>query len=350
MSDEYYGMFNKLSFQEYGNFKCIFFLLHNLGENTLHIAIVNEDPAMVKYLLDAGANVTERCFGSFMSPEDQKASRTDNPEHEWVDVNPMTNYNGYVYWGEYPLSFASCLGQEECYRLVLARGAEPNAQDTNGNTTLHMLVIYEKLDTFDMAYEVGSSLDVRNQLNMTPLTLAAKLGRVEMFFHIMNIEREIYWQLGSITCAAYPLSQIDTIDGETGNISKDSALNLVVFGDKDEHLELLDGILIDLLKTKWNTFVKSRFYRQFYLFASYFLISLVSFLLRPGPPMEDDEDDERRSNGTDTLLTFRMSDGNSTNSSYYLFGSFEAVPLGAVTMAPSHSNYGTFFYLLHYNI
>lgn len=94
------------------------------GENTLHIAIVNEDPAMVKYLLDAGANVNERCFGTFMSPEDQKASRTDNVEHEWVDVNSFTNYDGYVYWGEYPISFAACLGQEECYRLVLARGAE----------------------------------------------------------------------------------------------------------------------------------------------------------------------------------------------------------------------------------
>lgn len=155
-----------------------------------------------------------------------------------------------------------------------------------------MLVIYEKLDTFDMAYEVGSSLAVRNQLNLTPLTLAAKLGRVEIFFHIMNIEREIYWQLGSITCAAYPLPQIDTIDCETGHISKDSALNLVVFGDKDEHLELLDGILIDLLKTKWNTFVKSRFYRQFYLFTSYFLVSLISFLLRPGPNVPDSSDDD----------------------------------------------------------
>ena len=49
----------------------------------------------------------------------------------------------YVYWGEYPLSFAACLGQEECYRLILARGANPDNQDTNGNTVLHMLVIYK---------------------------------------------------------------------------------------------------------------------------------------------------------------------------------------------------------------
>lgn len=35
---------------------------------------------------------------------------------------------------------------------------------------------------------------------------------------------------GSITCAAYPLAQIDTIDMETGHISRTSVLNLVVFG------------------------------------------------------------------------------------------------------------------------
>lgn len=51
----------------------------------------------------------------------------------------------YVYWGEYPLSFAACLGQEESYRLMLAKGANPDNQDTNGNTALHMLVIHNKL-------------------------------------------------------------------------------------------------------------------------------------------------------------------------------------------------------------
>ncbi|XP_043509612.1 transient receptor potential cation channel subfamily V member 5 isoform X1 [Frieseomelitta varia] len=253
------------------------------GESALHIAIVNEDPALVKFLLDSGADVHERCVGNFMCPEDQKASRSDSLDHEWVCVTPETNYNGYVYWGEYPLSFAACLGQEECYRLILARGADPDKQDTNGNTVLHMLVIYEKLTMFDMAYEVGASLPIRNSQHLTPLTLSAKLARIEMFFHILNIEREIYWQIGSITCAAYPLSQVDTIDVTTGSISHNSALNLVVFGEKDEHLELMDGILVDLLNAKWNTFVKSRFYRQFFLFCFYFVLSLVSFTLRPGP-------------------------------------------------------------------
>lgn len=66
-----------------------------IGESVLHIAIVNEDPAMVKFLLDAGANYEERCFGAFMSPEDQKGARCDSVDHEWVCVSPDTNYEGY---------------------------------------------------------------------------------------------------------------------------------------------------------------------------------------------------------------------------------------------------------------
>lgn len=55
-------------------------------------------------------------------------------------------------------------------------------------------------------------------------------------------------------------------------------------------MELLDGVVIDLLKTKWDTFVKSRFYKQFYMFSFYFLFSLVSFILRPGPSERKGDD------------------------------------------------------------
>lgn len=61
-----------------------------------------------------------------------------------------------------------------------------------------------------------------------------------------------------------------------------------MFQDKYEHLELLDGVLIDLLKTKWNTFGKNRFYKQFFCFTIYFIISLLTFILRPGPETEPD--------------------------------------------------------------
>jgi hypothetical protein len=64
-------------------------------------------------------------------------------------------------------------------------------------------------------------------------------------------------------------------------------------------LDLLEGVLIDLLKTKWESFVKAKFYRQFYIFAVYFFISLFAFGLRPKAIGDGDDDDVDKS-GNDT--------------------------------------------------
>jgi len=72
----------------------VFKSISGTGESVLHMAIVNEDPAMVKVLMDSGADLNERCFGNFMSTEDQKASRSDSLDHEWVNLCPDTNYEG----------------------------------------------------------------------------------------------------------------------------------------------------------------------------------------------------------------------------------------------------------------
>ncbi len=45
------------------------------GENVLHMAIVNEDPYMVRYLLSLGANIHGRCTGKFFCADDQKEKR-----------------------------------------------------------------------------------------------------------------------------------------------------------------------------------------------------------------------------------------------------------------------------------
>lgn len=114
------------------------------GENVLHMAIVNEDPAMVKFLLDHDADIHQRCCGNFFIPEDQKVYKAHSWLHEWYDLPVNTNFYGYTYWGEYPIGFAACLGQEECVRLLVANGADPNLVDSNGNTVLHLLVIHDQ--------------------------------------------------------------------------------------------------------------------------------------------------------------------------------------------------------------
>lgn len=68
----------------------------------------------------------------------------------------------------------------------------------------------------------------------------------------------------------------------------------------------MDGILIDLLNAKWNTFVKSRFYRQFFLFCFYFVLSLISFTLRPGPTTSPTDGVTGVAQTTDSYGSYRL--------------------------------------------
>ena len=53
------------------------------------------------------------------------------------------------------------------------------------------------------------------------------------------------------------------------------------FQDRLEHLDLIEGIVVDLLKTKWRCFIKQNFFNQIFRFTIYFLISLYCFVIRP---------------------------------------------------------------------
>ena len=129
-------------------------------------------------------------------------------------LRDKTDYYGYVAWGEYPHCFAAVLNQEECYRLILAKGGNPDMQDINGCTVTHILVVFDNIKMFDMAVECGAAINISNKLGLTPLTMAAYLAKMDMFFHIASIEREVYWQLGNVVCSAYPLKNLDTIHSE----------------------------------------------------------------------------------------------------------------------------------------
>ncbi|CAG9536206.1 unnamed protein product [Cercopithifilaria johnstoni] len=259
----------------------IFISVNYYGLSPLHQAIMNEDPSMVSFLLQQGANINQRCYGASFYPDDQKSSQTDSLEHEYVELGLKTCYSGRMYFGEYPLSFAACINQMDCFRLLVAKKADLNQKDTNGNTVLHLAVIHEHPEMIKLSYDMGAKLQIVNKQNLTPLTLAAHLGKKEMFELILKLEADVVWIYGNVSSFAYPLARIDTISQETGEMNEDSALSLIVYGETTKHLELLDGLLEELLEAKWKAFGRRYLTLSFSCFVVYFIFVFMAFMCRP---------------------------------------------------------------------
>ena len=118
------------------------------------MSVVAEDPTMVKYLLNQGIAIEERCYGNFFCPDDQKRSRGDSLDFEIVTVQTQTNYQGFVYWGEYPLCFAAVLDQVECFRLILARGKLVINPQAVGQTAYEEVCFFVKLIDFTNYFKI----------------------------------------------------------------------------------------------------------------------------------------------------------------------------------------------------
>lgn len=56
-----------------------------------------------------------------------------------------------------------------------------------------------------------------NDTGLTPLTLACKLGRAEVFREMLELSAREFWRYSNITCSGYPLNALDTLlpDGRT---------------------------------------------------------------------------------------------------------------------------------------
>ena len=122
-------------------------------------------------------------------PESQRKRIQDNMGLELDTID----YEGYAYYGEYPLSFAACFERKDMYDYLLEKGADVNAQDTFGNTALHLLVIHQKADmiSYVLKHSTAPNRSLKNEAGLTPLTLATQLGYNELFEKLLELESRV---------------------------------------------------------------------------------------------------------------------------------------------------------------
>ncbi|KAI6170476.1 Inactive [Aphelenchoides bicaudatus] len=240
------------------------------GQSALHLAIVHDDYDTVQLLLEKGAAVNARACGNFFLPEDTADS-----------------YQGYAYYGEFPLAFAACFGNKDIYDLLIQYGANPDLQDMFGNTCLHMCVINYSSSMYSYAvrhWHKPARPHIANNNGYTPLTLATKLGRRHIFEEMLELMKVEFWRFSDMTCSAYPLDTLDTIRSD-GSTNYDSALMTVINGSTSEHLDMIGSEVIQrLLADKWKAFAARKMYERLGLLAFHLVCLCFVVYLRPTEP------------------------------------------------------------------
>ncbi|XP_072280058.1 transient receptor potential cation channel subfamily V member 5 [Pyxicephalus adspersus] len=225
------------------------------GQTALHIAAVNQNINLVKLLIQKGADVcSPRATGTFFS---------------YSQLN-------LFYFGEHVLSFAACVGNEAIVRLLIENGANIQAQDSYGNTVLHILtlqpnqiiscVMYDLILSYDDKANGEDLQTIPNHMGLTPFKLSASEGNTEMFQHLLKKRKQVQWSFGPINSVLYDLSGIDS-RGED-----QSVLELVVSSKKREARHILEMTPVkELVSLKWRSCGRP----YFWLLASVYLLYMV---------------------------------------------------------------------------
>ncbi|XP_052029518.1 transient receptor potential cation channel subfamily V member 5 isoform X1 [Apodemus sylvaticus] len=235
-----------------------------VGQTALHIAVMNQNVNLVRALLARGASVSARATGSAFH---------------------RSSHN-LIYYGEHPLSFAACVGSEEIVRLLIEHGADIRAQDSLGNTVLHILVLqpnktfacqmYNLLLSYDGGDHLKSLELVPNNQGLTPFKLAGVEGNTVIFQHLMQKRKHIQWSCGPLTSSLYDLTEIDSWGEEL------SFLELVVSSKKKEARQILEQTPVkELVSLKWKKYGQPYFCLLGALYIFYMICFTTCCVHRP---------------------------------------------------------------------
>nr|XP_045016434.1 transient receptor potential cation channel subfamily V member 5 isoform X2 [Jaculus jaculus] len=225
---------------------------------------MNQNVNLVRALLARGASVSARATGSAFH------------------CSP----HNLIYYGEHPLSFAACVGSEEIVRLLIEHGADIRAQDSLGNTVLHILTLQPnktfacQMYNLLLSYDLGDHLQplelVPNYQGLTPFKLAGVEGNTVMFQHLMQKRKHIQWSCGPMTSTLYDLSEIDSWGEEL------SFLELVVSSKKRQARQILEQTPVkELVSLKWKKYGRPYFCLLGALYILYIICFTTCCIYRP---------------------------------------------------------------------
>jgi cytohesin len=89
--------------------------------------------------------------------------------------------------GETPLHSASRMGNVEAIRMLLELGADPEAQDKHGETPLHSASSMGNVEAIRTLLELGADPEAQDKDGKTPLHFASQMGKVEAIRMLLEL-------------------------------------------------------------------------------------------------------------------------------------------------------------------
>jgi ankyrin repeat protein len=129
---------------------------------------LGKDTHIVRLLLDKAADPNARSRDGLVP-----LMRTSDPEvARWL-IEHKADVNARIAGGATPLMHAGH-APEEFLKVLLANGAQPDLQDTNGNTALHYAAYDSQTNSVAVLLENRANPNIQNNAGFTPLDLAKK--------------------------------------------------------------------------------------------------------------------------------------------------------------------------------
>ena len=153
------------------------------NERELSRAAARGDAAKVKTLLRSGMLDVNSRNGYFFNKDATPLHKAANKGHRIVVkllINRGADPNARDPYGETPLQTAAFYGHKDAVKLLLNGGADPNGSDENGETPLHAAERYSRKEVVQLLLQEGAEVNKPNKNGLTPLHYAAIHGYKEM--------------------------------------------------------------------------------------------------------------------------------------------------------------------------
>ena len=142
------------------------------GQSALMHAVAGNNPAIVKLLIDAGADVNAMgtVYGKWRQPDHLRVlmfARSTEIVKMLLDAGADVNLPNDE--GKTPLMHAAQYHSTEVVKALLDAGANPNAQNKFGSTPL---IFAHRAAVVKLLIDAGADVNVANNLGICPLTMA----------------------------------------------------------------------------------------------------------------------------------------------------------------------------------